>query len=216
MSTEYIESDPPIYRSYYPNDGEPARRASSGSSSTSAGSGRSPTSTATSTTCSRALDERPAGPWTHLEREPPDPGARLGLLPQQGRLRGRQDHQRPRRAAVRRSGPARRVGQARARRDRARPASRSTSSSRSRARTSWSTWRCRRATSSSCARMTADAAALRALHDARARQAGQDALLPRPAAAPAPLRGRVRRGARDPRPGDARLHAAVVSRTSSR
>ena len=41
-------------------------------------------------------------------------------------------------------------------------------------------------------------------------EAGQDALLPRPAPAPAPLGGRVRGGAGHPGTGDGRLHAAVV------
>ena len=44
----------------------------------------------------------------------------------------------------------------------------------------------------------------------RAREAGQDALHPRPAPPPAPLAGRLRRGPRHARPRDARLHAALV------
>ena len=107
ISTEYIESDPPIYRSYYPDvDGErdcfaprlPRLRLEPA---------RSPISTrdldrvlARSRSARRAVDAPRA--------EPPDPGAPLGLLPQQGRLRVRQGRQRPRRAAVRRPGPARR------------------------------------------------------------------------------------------------------------
>ncbi len=207
ISTEYIESDPPIYRSYYPNDAACAS-ASSASSSTSAGSGPSPTSSATSIACcarSTSTERRLAAP----RAEPPDAGARLGVLPQQGRLRVRQDRQRPRGAAVRRARAPRRRRPARARRDPARPAAdqhlllalaRVLHGRHGRA------VRLRPVP----ARDDADAAALRAVHDARARQAGQDALLPRPAPAPPPLAGRVRRGARHPRPGDARLHAAVV------
>ena len=73
-----------------------AASASRSCSATSAGAGRSPTSTATSTACSRALAERPGGPWHAPRAELPDPGAPLGLLPQQGRLRVRQARQRPR------------------------------------------------------------------------------------------------------------------------
>ena len=83
--------------------------ASSRSSATSAGTGRSPTSSATSTSCSARSTSSPGG-LDAPRAEPPDPGAELRLLPQQGRLRGRQDRQRPRRAALRRPRPARRDG----------------------------------------------------------------------------------------------------------
>ena len=44
----------------------------------------------------------------------------------------------------------------------------------------------------------------------RAREAGQDAVLPRPSPPPAPLAGRLRRGARHARARDARLQPALV------
>ena len=96
----------------------------------------------------RALRRRVAAARAEL----PGAGARLGLLPQQGRLRRREDRQRQRRDALRRprAPRRRRAGSCSTRRSSTRRAS--PSSSRSRAPTSWSTWTCRRATSSSCSR----------------------------------------------------------------
>ena len=85
-------------------------------------------------------------------RQLPDPGAVVAVLPQQGRLRGRQDHQRLQRGAVRAADPAQQAGQAGDRRlpvRRGRPADAVLAS---RGPTSWSTWRSRRPTCSSCAR----------------------------------------------------------------
>ena len=67
LSTEYIESDPPIYRSYYPNDAslrECFERIflDFGWTRPFADLGRDLDHLL------RALDERPSGPWTHLER----------------------------------------------------------------------------------------------------------------------------------------------------
>ena len=63
ISTDYIESDPPIYRSYYPSvDG--GARASRRVFGDFGWSRRSPTSSATSTRPARA---RRGEPWTHLE-----------------------------------------------------------------------------------------------------------------------------------------------------
>ncbi len=56
----------------------------------------------------------------------------------------------------------------------------------------------------------ADEAAVGDLHLARARRAGQDALLPRPAAPPPSLARPLRRGPRRAGPGDARLLPALV------
>ena len=86
ISTEYIESDPPIYRSYYPNvDG--ARECFArlfrdfGWSRPFADLDRDLDHVL------RALDERPGRTVDAPRAEPPDPGAELGLLPEQGRLR---------------------------------------------------------------------------------------------------------------------------------
>ena len=65
ISTEYIESDPPIYRSYYPKPSGD-HECFTQLFLDFGWSGRSPTSPATSPT-SCALAERPGGPWTHLE-----------------------------------------------------------------------------------------------------------------------------------------------------
>ena len=151
ISTEYIESDPPIYRSYYPNAERRARvlrtalpRLRLEPALRRPRPRRRPRAARARRAARRAVDAPRA--------ELPDPGAELGLLPQQGRLRDRQVRQRPRRAAVRRrrSCTTPTAGSSSTRSCSSR--SRSTSSSRSRAPTSWSTWRCRRATSSSCAR----------------------------------------------------------------
>ena len=129
-----------------------AASASRSSSATSAGAGRSPTSTATSTTCCARSTSGRADAWTHLE-----PNYQIQVLSSAfyrnkaayvvGKLVNGHDEL-PFVVPVLHDGGR----PARARRDPARAASRSTSSSRSRAPTSWSTWRCRPATSSSCAR----------------------------------------------------------------
>ena len=150
ISTENIESDPPIYRSYYPGQRRAPRLLRPRLPRLRLGASPSPISSATSTGCSRLVGE----PLDPPRAEPPDPGARLGLLPEQGRLRAREDRQRARRAAVRRSRPPRRRRAARRSTRSCSSRRRSTSSSRSRAPTSWSTWRCRRATSTSCRAMT--------------------------------------------------------------
>ena len=210
ISTEYIEPDPPIYRSYYPNvDGErrvlraalprlrlePAVRRSR------------PRSRPRVASCTRGAPGRTVdAPRAEL----PDPGAELRPLPEQGRIRVRQARQRPRGASVRRPGPARRGRPARAGHDPARPTADP--------RPLLALARLFHGGHGGAVRLRrvppldgAGSRAFRALHDDRARQAGKDALLPRAVASPAPFTGRVRRGARNPRAGDARLHAAVVS-----
>ena len=152
ISTEYIESEPPIYRSYYPDERglragvarglrrlrlEPAVRGSRARRRLPPAGPASSTSTAS---------------WPPPEPELPAAGARLGVLPQQGRLRDREDRQRQCRDAhsafpcctttTGSSSSTRSCSTTRA----------SRSSSRSRGRTSWSTWTCRPATSTSCRR----------------------------------------------------------------
>ena len=208
VSTEYIESDPPIYRSYYPNvDGErdcfaqvfadfgwsrPFRDLGRDLDHLLRGAGRA---------ARRALDEPPA--------QLPDPGAGLALLSQQGRLRLRQARQWARPAPVRRARSARRGRPAGARHDPARAAPHQ--------RAVLALARLLHGRHGGAVGLRplpalddAPPGTLRALHHARPRQAGQDGVLPRAPAAPAPLAGRVRRGARPARPGDARLHAPLV------
>ncbi len=151
ISTEYIESDPPIYRSYYPNvDGERRVLRAALPRLRLEPAVRRPRPRP------RPRAARPRGaPGRAVDApraELPDPGAELGPLPQQGRIRVRQARQRPRRAALRRPRPARRPTAGSSWTRSCSTRSRSTSSARSRAPTSWSTWRCRPATSSSCAR----------------------------------------------------------------
>ncbi len=67
VSTEYIESDPPIYRSYYPAERRPPHLRSSTSSPTSAGSGRSPTSSVTSSSSARPCWSTSAASWPPRE-----------------------------------------------------------------------------------------------------------------------------------------------------
>ena len=62
-----------------------------------------------------AGDERAAGPG-QAAGQLPDPGAVVAVLPQQGRVRGGQDHQRLQRDAVRAADPAQQARQARHRR----------------------------------------------------------------------------------------------------
>ena len=86
ISTEYIEPEPPIYRSYYPNvDGERECFAQLfldfGWSRPFADLERD----LDQLVC--ALEERRGRAVDAPRAQPPDPGAELGLLPQQGRLR---------------------------------------------------------------------------------------------------------------------------------
>ena len=197
ISTEYIDSDPPIYRSYYPTDGACAD-ASSRSSSTSAGPVRSPISSATSATCSArstSTRRRAGSTWSRTTRS--RCSARAFYRNKAAYVVGKIVNG-YRRAALRRAGAERRAGARRSTRSCSTRSS-STSSSRSRAPTSWSTWTCPPGYVEFLRRMMPTKTALRALHDARPRQAGQDALLPRPAAAPPPLAGPLRPGARHSR-----------------
>ena len=208
ISTEYIESDPPIYRSYYPNvDGERECFArlfrDFGWSRPFADLDRDLDHVL------RALEERPGGPWTHLE-----PNYQIQVLSSAfyrnkaayvfGKLVNGHDE-------LPFVVPVLHDADGRLELDTILldPQQINVLFSLSRAY-----FMVDMEVPSGYVEflrsMTPVRAALRALHDARARQAGKDALLPRAAAAPAPLPGRVRRGARDPRPGDARLHAAVV------
>ena len=79
-------------------------RPSCASSTTSSCSAPSRTSTRDARPGARG-DERAPGAG-QAARQLPDPGAVVAVLPQQGRLRGRQDHQRLQRAAVRAADPA--------------------------------------------------------------------------------------------------------------
>ena len=188
ISTEYIESDPPIYRSYYPAEDGPAPR-------------RSPTSfarlrlepavrrprAATSTSCCARCSSTSAATWPRARAELPAAGARLGLLPQQGGLRDREDRERQRRDAVRRPrAPRRRRAGSRSTRSCSTPRASRVLFSLSRAY-----FMVDMDVPSGYVAVPADAdadeAALGAVHGGRAREAGEDALLPRPAAPPAPL-----------------------------
>ncbi len=96
VSTEYIENDEPAAAAdlprLLPDARDAARHAAAHRRQLPACSASSRTSAATSTTCS--------APWSAElgdvapARQLPDPGAVVAVLPQQGRLRGRQDHQR--------------------------------------------------------------------------------------------------------------------------
>ena len=161
--------------------------ASRASSATSAGAARSPTSTATSTASWAPSGDGPAARGPTCE-----PNHQIQVLRSAfyrnkaayvfGKVVNGHDEL-PFVVPVLR----RRRRRPRAGRDPARPAADQHASSRSRARTSWSTWRCRPAYVEFLRSMAPKRAALRALHAGRPRQAGQDALRPRAAAAPAPL-----------------------------
>ena len=189
VSTEYIENDEPAalptYRAYYPTAGHAARDLACASSPTSS-------STREFEDLGRDVDARAGGGRRPARRVPParqlpDPGAVVAVLPQQGRLHRRQDHQRLQRDAVRAADPARR-------------------------RTAgWSsTRRCSARTTCCCvfsfarayfmvddggavglravpALADAEQAALRALQRARPAEAGQEPVLPRLPDAHAPL-----------------------------
>ncbi len=139
---------------------------------TSTGDVRSPISTAMSRChppCSAGVLPGFAGARGQL----PDPGAVLGLLSQQGRLRHRQGRQRRRRVSVRRPGAARcgRAGCTSTRSCSTRSAS--ACCSRCRGPISWSTCRCR-PTRAIPPQPDAQQAPRRDLLDAGPRQAGQD------------------------------------------
>ena len=150
ISTEYIESDPPIYRSYYPNDAslrECFERVvlDFGWKRPFADLGRD------LDRLLRALDERPNGVWPHLERN-----HQIQVLgsafyrSKAAYVFGKivNGHR-----SCRSSCPCSTTAPAGSGSTRScSTRGRSTTSSRSRARTSWSTCRCRPATSSSCAR----------------------------------------------------------------
>ena len=150
ISTEYIDSDPPIYRSYYPADGDLARRFARilldfGWSRPFADLERDLEPAAAR--ARRALRRRVAAP----RAEPPGPGARARPStatrpPTWSARSSTATSELPFVVPVLHDGD----GGSRSTRS-CSTRRRSTSSSRSRAPTSWSTWRCRRATSSSCA-----------------------------------------------------------------
>ena len=152
--------------------------ASAASSATSAGPSRSPTSSATSTGCVESA-RRAVGP---PRAEPPDPGARLGLLPEQGRLRARARSSTGTRSC-RSPSPSctTRTGGSRSTRSLLEEEQISVLFSLSRAY-----FMVDMEVPSGYVEflrsMTPARARRRALHADRARQAGQDALLPRPAA----------------------------------
>ena len=208
VSTEYIESDPPIYRSYYP--AEVGLRTSLLEIFADFGWKRPFADLERDVgfvwqALLRALRRRVAAARAEL----PGAGARLRLLPQQGRLRDREDRQRQRGDTVRRRRAPRRGRPARARHGALRPREHLGV-----VRALAGLLHGRHGRSVGLRPVPADAdareAALRPLHGGRAREAGQDALHPRPAPPPAPLAGRLRRGPRHARPRDARVHAAVV------
>ncbi len=147
--------------------------------------------------------------------ELPAPGAELALLPQQGGIPDRTHPQRAPRAAAGRPGAPRAGGPSRARHGHSRPRGRQ-HPLLALSRVLHDRYGRAVGDDRVPAGAHADEAALGAVHGGRARQAGQDALLPRPPAAPPPLARPVRRGAGDTRPGDARVLPALVSRTCSR
>ena len=110
VSTEYIENDEPgaapDLPRLLPEQGQPARDLV-------AHRRQLPARGASSRTCDARRRPRGAGHAVRARRLPaarqlPDPGAVEPVLPQQGRLPGRQDHQRLHRDAVRAAHPARR------------------------------------------------------------------------------------------------------------
>ena len=76
ISTEYIESDPPIYRSYYPDGGGLRATLVRALERLRLERGRSPTSSGTSTHVMRALLEHVGGQWPRARAELPAAGAR--------------------------------------------------------------------------------------------------------------------------------------------
>ena len=102
VSTEYIPSEPPSYRSYYPH--ERGLRATFLEIFRDAGWSRPFADLERDVDHVMQAIAEPARP----EPELPGAGSRLGALPQQGRVRRREDRQRPRGDAVRRSRAARR------------------------------------------------------------------------------------------------------------
>ena len=195
ISTEYIESDPPIYRSYYPVGGGPAREPRSRSSPTSAGACRSPTSSATSdSSCGRCSSTSAA---SGRAREPNYQLQVLGSAFYRnkaayvvGKIVNGNDE-----TPVRRARAPRRDGRLVLDTILLEPEAISVLFSLSRAY-----FMVDMDVPSGYVAVPADAdageAALGALHGGRAREAGEDALLPRPPPPPAPLAGRLRRGAR--------------------
>ena len=188
ISTEYIESDPPTYRCYYPREAGCARCAAADLS-------RLRLAARPFADLDRDVDSSCAHVQEHFDGE-------------SAATRGRTSRSR---CSARPSTATRRayvIGKVvngateypfavpvlHDADGRARSSTRSCSTrgasaccSRSRAPTSWSTWRCRPATSSSCAALMPNKPRSELYTDARARQAGQDALLPRPAPPPAPF-----------------------------
>ena len=145
----------------------------------------------------------------------PDPGAGLAVLPQQGRLRRRQGHQRLLRDPVRAADPARREGQAGHRHGalrRGRPAA----AVQLRARLLHGRDGGAVGLRALPALADAEEAALRDLQRDRAAEAGQEPVLPRLPDAHAPLVRQVPHRARHQGHGDAGVRPAELSRTCSR
>ncbi len=189
------------------------RRASSACSATSAGAGRSPTSSATSSGSSRALAERPDGARVDAPRaEPPDPGAGLGRsTATRPRTCSASSSTATRRAAVRRPDPPRR--------GRACSSSTRSCSTRDQINILFSLSRAYFMVDMEVPSGYVEFLRSMAPHRDRApsstRCSGSASRARRSSSANccqhlAPLRGRVRRGARDSRQGDARLHAPLV------
>ena len=97
VSTEYIESDPPIYRSYYPGDDEPL---ASSLAQAFRDIGWALPFADLERDVDLVLDRAPRPPRRGLEAALgglPAPGAELALLPQQGGVRDRAPRRRLRR-----------------------------------------------------------------------------------------------------------------------
>ena len=144
--------NPPSYRSYYPLQTRPAHRADRHRPRLPASSVASPTSAAISRNVLRGASASGSPRPFRLEANHQIQVLSSPFYPQPDRVHRRPRRQRHPHVSVRRRRQARRGRQALRRRAADGRSRARASCSRRTARTSWSTWRCRRPTSTSCAR----------------------------------------------------------------
>ena len=195
VSTEYIESDPPTYRSYYPDERGPPRDAARGVRRLRLEPPVRRPRARRRVRLARAASSTSTASWPRPSRTPAA-GARLGVLPQQGRVRDREGRQR-RRARPPFVVPVLHDADGRLVLDTVLLDEEAIAVLFSLSRAYFMVdMDVPSGYVQFLQSLMPSEAALGALHGGRAREAGQDAVLPRPAPPPAPLAGRLRRGAR--------------------